>query len=77
MNLWSEFLQTIYRALKYFVKWDSESELFLMFVYSWFHLGDTLFIGGCGKFFEGTAQQMHEALNAKLSSLPDATVIEL
>ncbi|KAF7507813.1 hypothetical protein GJ744_010114 [Endocarpon pusillum] len=35
--------------------------------------GDTLFIGGCGKFFEGTAQEMHTALNDTLASLPDDT----
>lgn len=35
--------------------------------------GDTLFIAGCGKFFEGTADQMYTALIDKLSSLPDAT----
>nr|BAN20634.1 hydroxyacylglutathione hydrolase [Riptortus pedestris] len=33
--------------------------------------GDTLFIGGCGKFFEGDAQQMHSNLIEKLGSLPD------
>ena len=36
--------------------------------------GDTLFIGGCGRFFEGDAIQMNEALNVKLASLPDETV---
>lgn len=35
--------------------------------------GDTLFIAGCGKFFEGTADEMHSALMTKLSSLPDET----
>jgi len=35
--------------------------------------GDCLFIGGCGRFFEGTAQQMHTALNEKLSKLPSST----
>lgn len=35
--------------------------------------GDTLFIAGCGKFFEGTADEMHSALMMKLSSLPDET----
>ena len=35
--------------------------------------GDTLFLGGCGRFFEGTADQMHEALIEKLGSLPDKT----
>ncbi|MFH4982467.1 hypothetical protein AB6A40_009176 [Gnathostoma spinigerum] len=37
--------------------------------------GDTLFIGGCGRFFEGTAEEMDAALNKKLGSLPDETVI--
>ena len=36
--------------------------------------GDTLFLGGCGRFFEGDAIQMNEALNVKLASLPDETV---
>ncbi len=36
--------------------------------------GDTLFLGGCGRFFEGTAPEMNEALNVKLASLPDETV---
>jgi hydroxyacylglutathione hydrolase len=35
--------------------------------------GDTLFIGGCGKFFEGTAAEMHKALNVVLAGLPDDT----
>lgn len=35
--------------------------------------GDTLFIGGCGRFFEGTAEEMHKALNETLASLPDDT----
>ena len=35
--------------------------------------GDTLFIAGCGKFFEGDANQMYTALIDKLSTLPDAT----
>src|SRR5262245_53452943 len=37
--------------------------------------GDTLFAGGCGRFFEGTAEMMHEALNVKLARLPDETRI--
>ncbi|PGG96431.1 hydroxyacylglutathione hydrolase [Blastomyces parvus] len=37
--------------------------------------GDTLFIGGCGRFFEGTAKQMHEALNNTLAKLPDDTKV--
>ena len=40
-------------------------------------LGDTLFIAGCGRFFEGTAPQMYEALIDKLGSLPDDTVSSL
>ncbi|CAJ0946973.1 unnamed protein product, partial [Mesorhabditis belari] len=35
--------------------------------------GDTLFIAGCGKFFEGTAEQMQRNLNEVLASLPDDT----
>lgn len=37
--------------------------------------GDTLFIGGCGKFFEGTAAEMHAALNEILAALPDDTKV--
>lgn len=35
--------------------------------------GDTLFSGGCGRFFEGDATQMHAALMGQLSKLPDDT----
>ncbi|KAI9837255.1 MAG: hypothetical protein M1819_000329 [Sarea resinae] len=35
--------------------------------------GDTLFIGGCGRFFEGTATEMDVALNKTLAALPDDT----
>lgn len=34
--------------------------------------GDTLFSCGCGRLFEGTAQEMHASLN-RLASLPDDT----
>ncbi|KAJ4323693.1 Cytoplasmic glyoxalase II [Neodidymelliopsis sp. IMI 364377] len=37
--------------------------------------GDTMFIGGCGRFFEGTAEEMHEALNKTLAALPDDTKV--
>ncbi|CAG7919443.1 unnamed protein product [Penicillium olsonii] len=37
--------------------------------------GDTLFIGGCGRFFEGNAQEMHTALNETLAALPDDTKV--
>jgi hydroxyacylglutathione hydrolase len=36
--------------------------------------GDTLFLSGCGRFFEGTADQMYNALIRILSKLPDSTV---
>ncbi|KAL9689154.1 hypothetical protein QQ045_033587 [Rhodiola kirilowii] len=35
--------------------------------------GDTLFIAGCGKFFEGTAEQMYQSLCITLCSLPKPT----
>ena len=34
--------------------------------------GDTMFSAGCGRLFEGTAEQMHASL-AKLVALPEAT----
>lgn len=37
--------------------------------------GDTLFVAGCGRLFEGTAGQMYESLNVKLAGLPDATQV--
>ncbi|PHM69145.1 hydroxyacylglutathione hydrolase [Xenorhabdus kozodoii] len=36
--------------------------------------GDTLFSGGCGRLFEGTAEQMYSSLE-KISLLPDDTLI--
>lgn len=36
--------------------------------------GDTLFACGCGRLFEGTAQQMYTSLN-KLARLPDKTAV--
>lgn len=35
--------------------------------------GDTMFIAGCGRLFEGTPAQMHDSLSHKLGKLPDAT----
>ncbi|XP_029584579.1 hydroxyacylglutathione hydrolase, mitochondrial isoform X1 [Salmo trutta] len=35
--------------------------------------GDTLFVAGCGKFFEGTAEQMYRALIDVLGRLPPET----
>lgn len=37
--------------------------------------GDTLFLGGCGRFFEGTAEQMHKALVLVLGALPNETKV--
>ncbi|KAJ8678692.1 hypothetical protein QAD02_014479 [Eretmocerus hayati] len=37
--------------------------------------GDTLFSAGCGRFFEGSAEQMHKALNEILGNLPDETKV--
>ncbi|KTW29675.1 hydroxyacylglutathione hydrolase [Pneumocystis carinii B80] len=37
--------------------------------------GDTLFNGGCGKFFEGTPEEMYKNLNEILGSLPGDTKI--
>ena len=36
--------------------------------------GDTLFIAGCGRFFEGTGAEMHAALSY-LGTLPNETVV--
>jgi len=48
---------------------DSEKDEKVVFT------GDTLFLGGCGRFFEGTAEQMYTALIEKLSSLPGDTKV--
>jgi len=37
--------------------------------------GDTLFLGGCGRFFEGTAPEMQRALNTVLAQLPNDTLV--
>lgn len=37
--------------------------------------GDTLFVAGCGKFFEGTPKEMYTALVEKLASLPKQTKV--
>jgi hydroxyacylglutathione hydrolase len=36
--------------------------------------GDTMFVCGCGRCFEGSPQQMHESLQ-KLAALPDETLV--
>ena len=40
----------------------------------WLLSGDTLFAAGCGRVFEGTAQQMYASLS-RLAALPDDTLI--
>ncbi|KAJ2489759.1 Cytoplasmic glyoxalase II [Coemansia sp. RSA 2050] len=37
--------------------------------------GDTLFVGGCGRLFEGTPEDMYESLNVKLARLPGDTKV--
>jgi len=36
--------------------------------------GDTLFAGGCGRIFDGTAEQFHHSLG-KINALPDETLV--
>ena len=35
--------------------------------------GDTLFVAGCGRLFEGTPAQMYDSLNSRLGALADRT----
>ena len=37
--------------------------------------GDTLFISGCGRFFEGTGKEMNYSLNQVLAKLPKETKV--
>jgi len=50
----------------YYVTKDTDKAVFT---------GDTLFLGGCGRFFEGTAPQMYEALVGILGKLPGDTKV--
>jgi hydroxyacylglutathione hydrolase len=50
--------------VSYFVQHPSHNVIFT---------GDTMFLGGVGKFFEGSAAQMHENLYATFGGLPPAT----
>lgn len=61
-----QFLSFIQGHICYFVQTAEGSDKSVF-------TGDTLFLGGCGRFFEGTAEQMYSALIDKLSSLPDET----
>uniref|UniRef100_W5MCP2 Hydroxyacylglutathione hydrolase, mitochondrial n=1 Tax=Lepisosteus oculatus TaxID=7918 RepID=W5MCP2_LEPOC len=51
----------------YFVTKDGSTEPPAVFT------GDTLFVAGCGKFFEGTADEMYKALIDVLGKLPPET----
>ncbi|HGY3718968.1 hydroxyacylglutathione hydrolase [Citrobacter sp. Res13-Sevr-PEB04-36] len=44
------------------------------FSHPYLFCGDTLFSGGCGRLFEGTALQMYQSLK-KICALPDDTLI--
>ena len=44
------------------------------FSHPYLFCGDTLFSGGCGRLFEGTATQMYQSLK-KIDALPDDTLI--
>jgi len=48
---------------------DSKNDSQILFT------GDTLFTGGCGRFFEGTAADMYDALINKIGALSDDTVV--
>jgi len=37
--------------------------------------GDTLFMAGCGRLFEGTAEMMYRSMNERLAELPESTLI--
>lgn len=37
--------------------------------------GDTLFAGGCGRLFEGTALELYTSLNERLRRLPEETLL--
>ncbi|VVC24295.1 Hypothetical protein CINCED_3A018303 [Cinara cedri] len=50
----------------YYIKKDNDMACFT---------GDTLFFGGCGRFFEGNAKQMYDALINVISEFPDGTSV--
>ena len=52
--------------ISYFAEHDNHKVVFT---------GDCLFVGGVGKFFEGTAADMHGALFDKLAKLPRETLV--
>ena len=52
----------------------SEVATVMLFSIDLYQSGDTLFLGGCGRFFEGTGDQMYHALCEVLATLPPVTV---
>jgi hydroxyacylglutathione hydrolase len=54
------------KSLSYFVYKENDRAVFT---------GDTLFIGGCGRFFEGNAHDMYNSLVNVLGSLPGDTKV--
>lgn len=44
------------------------------FSFPYLFCGDTLFSGGCGRLFEGTAEQMYQSFQ-KINALPEETII--
>lgn len=71
------------RAKTWLMGWDFPARCFhlcrFLFTTSLLSLvlvlaGDTLFIGGCGRFLEGTAEQMYHNLTKVLGCLPQDTV---
>jgi hydroxyacylglutathione hydrolase len=61
------------RGSIFFIPGHTRGHIAYLFENSLF-CGDTLFAAGCGRLFEGTAEQMHDSLN-KLKDLPDDTLI--
>lgn len=58
----------MFKAHLFVLEWQFSDELSAYFI------GDTLFVAGCGRFFEGTPDQMYKALCKVLAGLPDETV---
>lgn len=61
-------------VLHYKMNTHASCVVFLPLLAFHFCSGDTLFVAGCGKFFEGTAEQMYKALIEILGQLPPETV---
>ncbi|ORX63352.1 mitochondrial hydroxyacylglutathione hydrolase [Basidiobolus meristosporus CBS 931.73] len=53
-------------SVSYFIQDGNETAVFT---------GDTLFVAGCGKFFEGTAEDMYNSLCNVLATLPSETKV--